>query len=196
MNFAQIGVSVIVFFVANNLVKNLIKRKSYSFNEKFEEYLKEWAKLNKYLIDTSEIDKPKGNENKRSIQMICKHSNILKCNDASNVSYRKGSFLYLPKKEEFGENGKKEGSIIEFKINKSMFEDNNEVFNNYENQVDKITSKISTALKIEFAELNLDVDNKGDRIIVDFKKIKRTDENAKRLIDVVEFVKTIFLAIA
>jgi len=52
------------------------------------------------------------------------------------------------------------------------------------------------ALKIEFSDLELNIDNKGDRIILDFGNIKHTDKNIRRLIDIVEFVKTIFLAIA
>ncbi len=124
VNFAQIGVAVIVFFIANNIFQNLVKKKEYGFNEKFESYLIEWASLNKYLIDTSEISVPKGNENKRSIQMICNHANMLNCDDASKVSSRKGSFLYLPKRDDLGNKSNEDGNRIEFKINKSMFENN------------------------------------------------------------------------
>ncbi|MBL7127545.1 MAG: hypothetical protein ISS16_01005 [Ignavibacteria bacterium] len=196
VNFAQIGVAVIVFFIAHNIFKNLIKKKTFGFNEKFEEHLKDWAEQNKYLIDTSEIGVPKGNEKRRSIQMICNHANMLNCSDANSTSSKRGSFLYLPKSDEFGYEKQTEGSQIEFKINKGMFETNNEIFSNYENLKKDISNKIANSVKIKFAEFNISVVSKDDRIIVDFSKLEKTDDNAKKLIDVVEFVKTIFLAIA
>ncbi len=199
VNFAQIGVAVIVFFIANNIFVNIVKKQKHGFNDKFEEYLKEWSELNKYLIDTTEIDNPKGNENKRSIQMICNHSNILNCDNASEMNSRKGSFLYLPRREELGNKKTSgDGSKIEFKINKSMFENNKDIFDNYEDKKTDLAGKIAMAIKVEFADFNneLSVSSKDDRIMIDFSKLEKTDENAKKLIDVVEFVKTVFLAIA
>ena len=149
VNFAQIGVAVIVFFIAHNIFKNLIKKKTFGFNEKFEEHLKDWAEQNKYLIDTSEIGVPKGNEKRRSIQMICNHANMLNCSDANSTSSKRGSFLYLPKSDEFGYEKQTEGSQIEFKINKGMFETNNEIFSNYENLKKDISNKMDQNDHIE-----------------------------------------------
>ena len=196
VNFAQIGVVVIVFFLANNIFQNLVKKKAYGFNEKFEEYLIEWASLNKYLIDISEIKQEKGNERKRSIQMICKHSNILNCDDASKSSSRKGSFLYLPNKADLGKTSEADGNKIEFKINKSMFENNKDIFDNYDDYKKDIAQKIAVAIKVEFSNIGLLASSNDDRIIVDFSDMEKNDENAKKLIEVVEFVKTLFLAVA
>ena len=196
VNFAQIGVAVIVFFIANNIFRNLIKKKSLGFNEKFEEYLLDWGTANKYLIDTSEINVPKGNDKKRSIQMICKHSDMLKGNDASISSNRKGSFLYLPKREELGDKTQLEGTTIEFKINKSMFEANKEIYNDYENRKKVIADDIAKAIKIAFNELSITVEGKDDRIFINFSNLEKTEDNAKKLIDIVEFTKTLFLAVA
>lgn len=195
VNFAQIGVVVIVFFLTNNIVQRLIKKRSIGFNEKFEQYLEDWAALNKYLIDTSEIKVPKGNDRKRSIQMICNHANILDCNDASNTSSRKGSFVYLPKCNELGKNQDSDGNTIEFKINKAMFEKNNEIFNDYENRKNEIVKNIAKAIKIKFSDTEITAEGKDDRILVGFTKLEKTDDNAKKLIDIVEFVKTLFLAV-
>ncbi len=195
-DIAGLVVVIAVFLVANNIFRNLIKKKSFGFNEKFEEYLLEWSKANKYLIDTSEINVPKGNEKKRSIQMICKHSDMLKGNDASISSNRKGSFLYLPKSEELGDKTLSEGNTIEFKINKSMFEANKEIFDDYENRKKGIADDIGKAIKIAFAEIKITVEGKDDRIVVNFSNLEKTEDNAKKLIDIVEFTKTLFLAIA
>jgi hypothetical protein len=195
VNFAQIGVAVIVFFVANNVFRELKKafgKREFNFNERFEENLKEWAIANAYLIDTSEINIPKGNQNKRSIQMICKHADMVNCNNASTIA-DKGSFLYLPTVDELGKN---DGNKIEFKINKSMFAKNKEIFDDYDNQKKEITSKIANAIKIKFGALGISAVGKDDRISVDFSEFEKNDENAKKLIEIVEFVKTLFLAVA
>jgi hypothetical protein len=188
-------VVIAVFLIASKIFAFNKKRK-FNFNEKFEEYLLEWALFNKYLIDTTEINILKGSNNVRAIDMICDHSLMLDCNDASTATSKKGSFLYLPKSDEFGSKESADSNKLSFKINKSMFKSNNEIFDFYEEKKGEITRKIATSIKIEFGNLNLNAVSNGDRIDVDFSKLEKTSENAKKLIDVVEFVKTLFLAIA
>jgi len=191
-------VVIAVFLVASKIF-SLNKRKKYNFNEKFEEYLIEWASHNKYLIDISEIFTPKGKENVRTIDMICDHEKMLDCDDVSKSSAKKGSFLYLPKSNDLGNNENAENSKIFFKINKSMFKGNNAVFDNYDARKSDITSRIATSIKMEFGNIEgfkISAKGKDDRVEIDFSEIEKTDENAGRLIQVVEFVKTLFLAIA
>jgi hypothetical protein len=190
-DIASLIVVIAVFLIASK-VFSFNKKKNFNFNEKFEELLLEWAALNKYLIDTSEISKSKDGK-VRAIDMICDHSEILKCNDASFSSSKKGSFLYLPKSEDIES---KENSKISFKINKSMFKGNSNMFDTYEEKKSDIVEKIALSIKTKFSDLELVVFGNGDRIEVDFSKLEKEPGNAKRLIDIVEFVKTIFLAIA
>ena len=192
-DIAGLIVVVAVFLIASKLF-SFNKKKGFSFNEKFEEYLLEWAKCNRYLIDTSEIKMPKGGKNLRTIDMIYNHASMINCNDASTVS-TKGSFLYLPKSESLG-NIEKENNEFSFKINKSMFECNPAIFDNYDAKKSVVTQQIASSIKMEFNSIGLNAHSSGDRIIVDFSLLDKTEENARRLIDVVEFVKTLFLAIA
>jgi hypothetical protein len=118
---------------------------------------------------------------------------MLKCTDVSTQSYRKGSFLYLPKSEILG---KGEGNKFYFKINKSMFKGNNTIFENYEVKKNEITEKIAQSIRFEFKDTRIEAISYGEKIEIDFSRLEHTDKNARRLIDVVEFAKTLFLAIA
>lgn len=194
VNFAQIGVAVIVFFIANNIFKNLIKKKEEGFEAYFEEYLIEWAEQNKYLIDASNIDVEKGESKKRTIDMIVDHKNFAEGNTlASEISgvTNKGAFLYLPLKNETGIN-----QILQFKINKGMFR--NRANFDYDNEKKNVLKTISRRINSEFEkfEIRAKVSSEPEKIDVDYSNIAKTKENAKKLIDLVEFVKTIYLALA
>ncbi|NMD01552.1 MAG: hypothetical protein GYA62_17775 [Bacteroidales bacterium] len=194
VNFAQIGVAVIVFFIANNIFKDLMKKKSYGFNEKFEQFLLEWAEQNKYLIDATNINEEKGKDGKRTIDMIVNHENFVKGTLlASEVSApkNKGAFLYLPLKKDLSTS-----QVMQFKINKGMFSRRADL--DYETEKNSILENIANRINFEFSSIGIRAKKSSDaeKIDVDFSKLEKTDENAKRLIDVVEFVKTTFLAIA
>ncbi len=187
---------IIAVFLMASKVFRISKGRKFNFNEKFEEYLVEWAKRNKYLIDRSEISTLKGKENVRTIDMICDHELMLDCNDVSKSSAKKGSFLYLPKSEGLGSIENPESCKLSFKINKSMFKGNSKYFDQYDEQKSAITQKIATSIKIEFGNDKINAQGKDDRIEVDFSEMDKTDMNARKLIEVVEFAKTLFLAIA
>jgi len=192
-DIAGLIVVIAVFLIASKIFQ-VNKNKKFNFNKKFEEYLVEWASHNKYLIDISEIKTPKGkDQDVRTVDMVCDHEVMLDCNDVSIQSCKKGSFLYLPKSEELGKEG---GNRISFKINKSMFKRNSAIFDNYDEKKNEIAKRIAMSIKIEFQNLGITASSSSDKIDVDFSQLEKTDENAKRLVDVVEFVKTLFLAIA
>ena len=80
-----------------------------------------------------------------------------------------------------------------------MFKGNNGIFDTYDERKSDITGKIDTSIKIEFSNISgfkINAQGRDDRIDVDFSDIEKTDENARKLIQVVEFVKTLFIAIA
>jgi hypothetical protein len=194
VNFAQIGVAVIVFFIANNIFKDIVKKRSVGFNEKFEQYLLEWANHNKYLIDATNIDEEKGKDNKRTIDMIVNHDNfVFGTRLASEFTgpRNKGAFLYLPLKKDLTSS-----QIFQFKINKGMFLRKTDI--DYEKEKNKILDAIASRINYEFDNIGIRAkrSSEPEKIDVDFSNMEKTDENARRLIDVVEFVKTIFLAIA
>ena len=77
-----------------------------------------------------------------------------------------------------------------------MFKGNPAIFDNYEDKKSDISKRIATSIKIEFSNFGIDASSNGDKINVDFSGVDKTDENAKKLVEIVEFVKTLFLAIA
>jgi len=191
-DIAGLVVVIAVFLVASKIF-SFNKKWQFNFNEKFEEYLLEWSALNKYLIDSSKIDIEKGKDRKRTIQMINNHENFVTgTNFASEIS-EKGAFLYLPLKEEFGAD---KNQIIQFKINKGMFQHKKTI--NYEEDKNKVLENIARRINSEFSsvEIRAKRSSEPEKVDVDFSGLDKTPENAKKLIDVVEFVKTLFLAIA
>jgi hypothetical protein len=182
VNFSQIGVTVIVFFLAKGLIGK-------DFNEKFENYLIEWADQNEYLIDARNIKKERGKEKKRTIEMIVDHENILRGDSID--SKEKGAFLYLPSKKDI-----RSEQILKFKINKSMFK--HKANFDYEAEKNNLLEKLAKRIEDQFEDLGIKSfkSTEPEKIEVDFSGLDKTEENAKKLIDIVEFVKTLFLAIA
>jgi hypothetical protein len=193
-DIAGLIVAIAVFLVANKVLHFNLKAKKYGFNDKFEHYLLEWAEQNKYLIDVTNINEEKGKDGKRTIDMIVNHENFVKGTQlASEVSApkNKGAFLYLPLKKDLTSS-----QIIQFKINKGMFGRRTDI--DYDADKNSILENIANRINFEFTSIGIRAkkSSESERVDVDFSKLEKTDENAKRLIDVVEFVKTIFLAIA
>ena len=58
-DIAGLIVAIAVFLVANKVLHFNLKLKKYGFNDKFEEFLLEWAEHNKYLIDATNIGEEK-----------------------------------------------------------------------------------------------------------------------------------------
>ena len=68
----------------------------------------------------------------------------------------------------------------------------------YETEKNSILENIANRINFEFSNIGIRArkSSEPEKIEVDFSQLEKTEENAKKLIDVVEFVKTIFLAIA
>jgi len=192
-DIAGLIVAIAVFLVANKVLHFNLKSKKFGFNDKFEQYLIEWAEQNKYLIDATNINEEKGKDGKRSIDMIVNHENFVKGTQlASEVSApkNKGAFLYLPLKKDLTTS-----QIMQFKINKGMFSRRTDI--DYDTEKNSILENIVNRINFEFSSIGIRAKkSEAEKIDVDFSKLDKTDDNAKKLIDVVEFVKTIFLAIA
>ncbi len=191
-DIAGLIVVIAVFLIASRIF-NINKGWKFNFNEIFEEYLKEWTENNKYLIDDTKINIEKGKDGKRTIYMICNHEDFVKGSVFASKISEKGAFLYLPLKEGFG---KGKNQIIQFKINKGMFQHKKDF--NYDLEKNNILEKIASRINIEYGSMGINAykSSESEKIDVDFSKLDQTKENARKLIDVVEFVKTLYLAIA
>ena len=169
-----------------------------SFRQIFEERLHEWVEDNDYLIDSQK--KTAGSiETKEFYFMLTKphHSNLLERSklasefpDTGGRINPKGAFLYTDP------NDKQE---MVFGLNRSFFLDKSgaDLPGGYD--LPKIADKLVDNLKADFGdELNLSfsVNGDGTRISVSLKDSPRTNEAARRLVDMVDSVKSMILGLA
>jgi len=188
-------VVIAVFLLANKLFK---KSEDLNFSKLFEEYLKDWIKQNEYLVCENFDDEGKGKFGKRYCSMIIDHSNIVRksklASDAAQ-NKEKGAFVYLPYKDETG-NQKNE---FEFRFNERTFE-RQKIYKNETGEVKlkEILEDFSKRIYETFNSLGITskVNPSNKTITVSFENMEQTKENARKLIDIVEFVKTLTLALA
>jgi hypothetical protein len=201
-DIAGLIVAIAVFLIASKF----FRRNSYSeFVKIFDENLKKWIYTNRYLID--EVKQKEGEkEEKEFYFMLTKklHKNFVtqevpaalieKRKGASD--YNKGAFLYTDTKE-------KQEIIIG--INKSLFLET-EYANKIEEAADLIKNRIidfskniefeKISGKVKFSNEDVRIGEQGKRLFISIKDIEKSDENAKMLVDMLEYIKTLILAIA
>ena len=187
-DIASLIVAIAVFLVANKVLHFNLKSKKFGFNDKFEEFLLEWAEQNKYLIDASNINEEKGKDGKRTIDMIVNHENFVKGTRLASefsATKNKGAFLYLPLRKDLTTS-----QVMQFKINKGMLSRRADL--DYETEKNSILENIANRINFEFSNIGIRArkSSEPEKIEVDFSQLEKTEENAKKLIDVVEFVKT------
>lgn len=85
---------------------------------------------------------------------------------------------------------------MQFKINKTLFK--MKLGNDYDNQRDFIAGKIADKIALVFKDLNIKTKRSGEPEKIDLvlKDLPETEENAERVIAIVEFVKTMVLALS
>jgi len=188
-------VVIAVFLLANRIFR---KHKKVDFVAEFEHYLKEWIKENDYLICDDLAGDGKGKYQKRFCSMVIDHSNLVtrkKTAKAATPKKEKGAFVYLPYLDDDG----KYKNEFEFRFNERTFERQN-IYRNEKDEVDLKAILAQIALRIEDSFRHLGIKTKvvasNKTIIVSYEEMERTKENARKLIDLVEFVKTLVLAIA
>lgn len=196
-------ITVIVFFVATRIASRMGYK---DFKTVFETYLHEWVKQNEYLIDTQK--RKEGKEGKEFYFMLTKdlHPNFLmpegkpasEINIGSVGRYNKGSFIYCDHKNE---------EEIVFGLAKTFFCRRGEPLPYGFESILQIAELLKASIKKQFddqftyiatetGELQIDLSKDGKRMRLSSKNLANTQENAKALIDVVEYVKTAILAIA
>jgi hypothetical protein len=193
-DIASLIVVVAVFLLASRLLR---KKKQGDFISVFEEHLKDWGDKNKYLIDTSRSEEERGTKDpRRSYFMVVDHSNIVTKNKLASQFARnlKGAFLNLPVKNDMD----KPDQRIEFQLNAATFK-RQTIYMTSEGEPDlkRISVEFSKRVLEEFGnEFNIDVTPESDRFIISLKNIEKYEDTARKLVNLVEFVKTMVLALA
>ena len=202
-DLAGLLVTIIVFIIAMKTMKKL----SYSnFKSAFEEYLHEWVSQNKYLIDDKK--RKEGKENKEFYFMLTKahHNNVvLQEKEAyefpinEGTIYHKGVFIYTDYNET---------EEITIGLNKSFFisKRGDELPKPFLEILDIATQfkeRIIEHFQKRFEYVNksdsgipIRITDNGKRIHISIKKIANTKENAKIAIDMIEYIKTLIIALA
>jgi len=194
-DISSLIIAIAVFLVANKIFR---RKKKMDFNQKFEALLAEWVSQNKYLIDPTIREEGK-KEHKRIYNMVLDHTLLVETNVLA-TQQRSAAFLYLPqtKKSEkiSDEVFKRKQQLIQFKINESNFSHRKDF--DYEKEKKRILDSIAGRINSEFGQYGFVATRSGEpeKIDVDFSGIERDEENARRLVALVEFVKTMVLAIA
>jgi len=192
-DLAGLVVVIAVFLIANKIFR---KSKQIGFNEVFEKHLKDWIEQNKYLVDDNFDTEGKGKYQKRYCSMMIDHSNIVTQNKlAKNATpnKEKGAFVYLPYKDDNG-NLKNE---FEFRFNKRTFlrQDHYKTEDGDVN-LKAILVQIAKGINENFPVIGINAKAYNETITVSFEGMEQTEENAKKLVEMVEYVKTMVLAIA
>ena len=130
--------------------------------------------------------------------MVIDHSNIVtrkKYAKDATPNKEKGAFVYLPYQDEAG----KIKNEFEFRFNERTFErqshyrtDSGEV------NLKAILEQFAVRIDDNFRNIGISVkaNPSNKTITVSFENMEQSEENAKKLIDLVEFVKTLTLALA
>lgn len=200
-DFAGLVVVLIVFIMTSKLFRrNQIK----NFAKVLEGKLDDWIDLNKYLVCKNEgkaiedsqvqdVSKKPDRLAKKSIMMVKDHSRFVSQEataEAANTQ-EKVIFLYLsPLKEK----------KLDFRFNPTVF-----AAKNYE--ISKVITMFHGCLEKSYSSnpsnengfrISISKDNTDKSIVVSFdnKEFEETEENARKLVEIVEFVKTMILALA
>ena len=202
-DLAGLLVTIVVFLIAMKAVSRL----NYSnFKKAFEEYLQEWIDQNRYLID--EVKMKEGQANKEFYYMLTKphHNNVVLEEKIANVFPIKKGFVYY--KGVFLYTDYKETEEIIFGLNRSFFiaKRGGELpkpFNNLKDIANEFRKRIKEHFEGKFEYINksdngipIGINKEGTRLNVSIKKIANTKDNAKIAIDMIEYVKTLIIALA
>ena len=193
-DIAGLIVVIAVFLIANKMFR---KGTKLDFNIVFKQHLKDWINQNDYLVCENFDEEGKGKYKKSYCSMMIDHSNLVTrkklAKDAAPRT-EKAAFVYLPYLDAQG-NKKDE---FEFRFNEKTFlrQDNFKV--NGEADLDEILPKFASRINDNFKSLNIHAkpNPSNKTITVFFDDMERSEENARKLVEMVEFVKTMVLALA
>ena len=194
IDIAGLVVVIAVFLIANKLFRRDVK---HDFPALFEQYLKDWINQNNYLVDDNFDEEGKGKYKKRFCNMMIDHTNIVtqyKIVKDAAARTEKAAFVYLPY---LNENGKLKEEF-EFRFNERTFERQEYYKENGTIKLEKILNDFTRAINANFNYLQIraKANPSSKTVTVYFDEMERIEHNAKLLVDMVEYVKTMVLAIA
>jgi len=192
-DIAGLIIVIAVFLIANKLFR---KSSKLDFREVFEKYLKDWIKQNDYLVCENFDEEGKGKNKKRYCSMLIDHSNLVtkrKFAKDAIPNKEKGAFVYLPY---VGDNGIWKNEF-DFRFNKRTFSRNSGVKTaDSEVNLKAILEQFSMRINDNFQYLGISAKAYSETITVSYERMEQNEENARKLVDMVEFVKTMVLALA
>ena len=186
---AEFIVVIAVFVLTSRLIR---RTKPADFVEVFEEGLKSWVSQNDYLISMELDGSGQGKFGTRFCSMLIDHSNIVthrKRAEHASHNIEKATFVRLPSV------GVDE---IEFRFNERTFA-RQQIFRKGEDvDLGAIIEQLSNRIRETFSSypISLRSDRAKKTIFVSFADVDRTPANARMLVDVIEYVKTMTLALA
>ena len=129
--------------------------------------------------------------------MIIDHTNIVtqdKVVKTAAPRTEKAAFVYLP----YLDNDGKQKDEFEFRFNEKTFARQEKYKVNSEIVLENILNELIRAIngKFNYFQIRAKANPSGKTITVSFEDMDRTEDNARKLVDMVEFVKTMVLAIA
>jgi len=194
IDMAGLVVVIAVFLIANKLFRRDVK---HDFPALFEQYLKEWINQNNYLVDDNFDEEGKGKFKKRFCNMMIDHTNIIKQSKfAKDAAPRteKAAFAYLPYEDENGILREE----FEFRFNEKTFQRQDKYFENGKVKLSEILDDFTSAIigKFKILQIRAKANPSSKTITVFFNDMEKNEENAKQLISMVEYVKTMVLATA
>lgn len=184
---AGLVVVITVFLVANKMFRRGEKP---NFNKMFEDALKVWIAQNEYLMSFSD-GTGKGKDAKRYCAMVIDHANFVtekKLASEAAKNTEKATFVRLPEED------KKE---LDFRFNDRTFERQTAYRKDGKVDLGAILEQFSARINKTFGDAAINAKkSKDNNVIVSFQGIEETEENAHKLVQIVEFVKTMVLALA
>jgi len=203
VDLAGLLVTVVVFLIAMKTVSRL----NYSnFKKAFEKYLQEWIDQNRYLIDKEKMTE--GKENKQFYYMLTKrhHNNVvLQKKLAHDFPIKKGFVWY---KGVFLYTDYRDTEEIIIGLNKSFFISKRggelpKPFKNLKDIAEKFKERIEGHFEDKFeyikkyaTKIPIEITDNGKRLHISIKEIANTKDNAKIAIDMIEYIKTLIIALA
>jgi len=179
VDIAGLVVVIAVFLIANKLFRREPKPDFHSlFEDNFDE-------------------EGKGKYKKRYCNMMIDHTNIVRQSKyAKDAAPRteKAAFVYLPYEDENG-NLREE---FEFRFNEKTFQRQNIYLEDGTVKLTEILNEFTRAINSKYKYLNIKAKANSSKktITVLFDKMEKSEENAKKLIGMVEYLKTMVLATA
>lgn len=192
-----LSISVGIYWLANRIYFS--KKPQREFHEVFEDKLQEWAENNKYLIEPlcrvvkGRHDKD-GNlgDHYRYYQMVTDHSRLIEMAEAiSESDKKKGVFIKLPFEKQA------EGyDSFRFFFTKSVFVNPDKGVSELKPIVDKIANQLSIVFSSSISGITFT--SKSTEILVDISRVDKSpgkqEETVEKLINLIDFVKILYLA--